>query len=220
MVKEIVTNDTIDFVLSNLNKNNMEAYYIPHIKDVQKKVLTFLQEGNKIAVGGSFTLEETDVLNLIRNNRYQFIDRYEPDLSPADHKARLIEAFTADVFLCSANAITINGEIYQVDGLSNRIAPLVYGPDCVIIIAGINKIVENIQQATYRVKTITAPAIVKRRGLNAPCAYLGSCISVNSENMADGCMCDDRRCCNYLVLGRQRIKGRIKVILVGEHLGF
>lgn len=76
------------------------------------------------------------------------------------------------------------------------------------------------EAAVYRVKTVTVPAIVKRRGLDAPCARLGRCIAADQKNMASGCMCDARRCCNYLVLGRQRVKGRIKVILVGETLGF
>lgn len=160
------------------------------------------------------------MFRLLRNGDYHFIDRYEEGLSEAEHNHRLKEAFFADVFLCSANAVTKSGEIYQVDGLSNRIAPLVFGPDSVIIVAGINKIVDTLKDAVNRVRTITAPALVKRRGLDAPCAHLGRCAAADSGDIAAGCMCDARRCCNFLVLGRQRIKGRIKVILVGEPLGF
>lgn len=212
--------DFLQVVLDNLKKNNMLAQYVAGKDDVVHAVSELLNVGDTISVGGSVTLEETNVLDLIRKQKYHFIDRYEDGLSAEEQKQRLMAAFTADVFLCSANAITQNGEIYQVDGLSNRIAPLVFGPDNVIIVAGINKIVQNIEEAVHRVRTVTAPAIVAKRNLSAPCAKLGSCISLNNHNLSSGCQCDDRCCCNFLVLGRQRIKGRIKVILVGECLGF
>lgn len=215
-----ISSDCIQTVMDGLRKNNMDVQYVPHKEEAAAAVASLLKEGDTIAVGGSVTLEETGVLELVQNGRYHFIDRYEDGLSDRERKDCLTEAFRSDVFLCSANAITKNGEIYQVDGLSNRIAPLVFGPDSVIIVAGINKIAADIEAAVYRVKTVTVPAIVKRRGLDAPCARLGSCIAADQKNMASGCMCDARRCCNYLVLGRQRVKGRIKVILVGETLGF
>lgn len=214
------TTEYIETLLRNLRRNNMEARYIPHREDVRNVVASLLHHGDRIAVGGSLTLKETGVLDLIRGGDYNFIDRYETGLSQAEHKERLLDAMRADVFLCSANAITQNGEIYQVDGLSNRIAPLVYGPDNVILVAGTNKIVRDIEAAVERVRSVTAPAIVKRSGLNAPCGRLGRCIAQDDPDMAAGCRCDDRRCCNYLVLGRQRIKGRIKLLLVGDTLGF
>lgn len=210
----------IQTVLKNLQKNNMFAQYVESKDDVVNSVSKLLNTGDVISVGGSVTLEETKVLDLVRSQEYHFIDRYEDGLSDEEKKQRLMAAFTADAFLCSANAITMEGELYQVDGLSNRIAPLVFGPENVIIVAGVNKIVENIDAASDRVRSLTAPAIVARRKLSAPCAKLGKCIAAGSQDIAAGCHCDDRRCCNFLILGRQRIKNRIKVILVGESLGF
>lgn len=215
-----INSEILQSVLDKLHKNNMSAQYVESRKEVAGAVSKLLNAGDTIAVGGSVTLEETRVLDLVRNPKYLFIDRYEEGLSDREQKQRLVAAFTADVFLCSANAITQEGEIYQVDGLSNRIAPLVYGPDRVILVAGINKIVKNIEEAVSRIRTVTAPSIVARRNLSAPCGKLGTCIAVNNPDMAAGCQCDDRRCCNFLVLGRQRIKERIKVIIVGECLGF
>lgn len=212
--------DTLKTVLNNLRRNNMSAQDVEHKKDVAGVVATLLNAGDTISVGGSVTLEETKVLDLVKEQKYCFIDRYEEGLSAGEQKQRLVAAFTADVFLCSANAITQASEIFQVDGLSNRIAPLAFGPDRVIIVAGINKIVKNIEEAVLRVRTIAAPAIVKRRHLSAPCGRLGSCAALNSQDMAAGCQCDDRRCCTFLIMGRQRIKDRISVIIVGEALGF
>lgn len=184
-------NEILQTVLANLRKNNMSAQYVESKSDVAGIVSKLLDTGDTISVGGSVTLEETKVLELVKEQKYHFIDRYEERLSEEEQKQRLLAAFTSDVFLCSANAIIHDGEIYQVDGLSNRIAPLVFGPDRVIIIAGTNKIVKNIEEAVFRGRTMTA-----------------------------GCQCDDRRCCNFLIMGRQRMKNRIHVIIVGERLGF
>lgn len=209
----------LEAVLQNLRKNNMSAQYVPHREDVQDAVSALLSPGDRIAVGGSVTLEETGVLDMVRNGPYRFIDRYEAGLTDAEREARLKEAFFADVFLCSANAVIKSGEIYQVDGLSNRIAPLLYGPGSVVVVVGVNKIVEDLDAAVRRVRTVTAPAIVRRRGLETPCAHTGVC-SAEKGGMGAGCRCPGRRCCNFLVLGRQRVKDRIKVVLVGEALGF
>lgn len=210
--------ETAQAVLHNLRRNNMGAQYLASREEVAPAVSALLRPGDRVAVGGSATLEQTGVLELLRGGCH-FIDRYEPGLSEAEQKARLMAAFSADVFLCSANAITKSGELYQVDGLSNRIAPLVYGPDRVIVVAGVNKIVEDLREAAQRVRAVTAPAIVKKWGLDAPCARVGRC-PAEGEDPGRGCMCDARRCCNFLVMGRQRIPGRVQVLLVGEALGF
>lgn len=165
-------NEIPQTALANLRKNNMSAQYVESKSDVAGIVSKLLNTGDTISVGGSVTLEETKVLELVKEQKYHFIDRYEERLSEEEQKQRLLAAFTSD-------------------GLRNRIAPLVFGPDRVIIIAGTNKIVKNIEEAVFRVRTMTA-----------------------------GCQCDDRRCCNFLIMGRQRMKNRIHVIIVGERLGF
>ena len=121
------------------------------------------------------------------------------------------KSFFSDTYLTSTNAITENGELYNVDGYGNRVAAMIYGPKSVIVVAGINKIVKDLDQAVERVKRIAAPANSIRLDKNTPCTKTGYCVD---------CKKDDRICCSYTVLGHQKQKNRIKVILVGESLGY
>lgn len=122
----------------------------------------------------------------------------------------------------STNALTENGELYNVDGNSNRVAALLYGPKSVIVVCGINKIVKNIDEAIKRVKTIAAPHNTIRLGIETPCGKTGECVSLRKENpeFCDGCHGDTRICCNYVVSAQQRHIDRIKVIIIGEEYGY
>ena len=122
----------------------------------------------------------------------------------------------------STNALTENGELYNVDGNSNRVAALLYGPKSVIVVCGINKIVKNIDEAIKRVKTIAAPQNTIRLGIETPCGKTGKCVSLRKENpeLCDGCHGDTRICCNYVVSAQQRHIDRIKVIIIGEEYGY
>ena len=139
-----------------------------------------------------------------------------------DPREAYLKAFSADAYFCSSNAVTENGELYNVDGNSNRIAAISYGPKSVIMIVGYNKIVKNIDEAIKRVKTICAPKNCERLDINSYCNSKGECKSYLIENpeICDGCSSDTRICCNYLISSRQRHKDRIKVILVPEILGY
>ena len=132
------------------------------------------------------------------------------------------KALTADVFLSSSNAVTENGELYNVDGRGNRIAAFCFGPKNVIVIVGANKIVPDIDAAAERVKKIAAPKNTVRLSCKTPCAKTGECISLKNENpeLCDGCLTDERICSSYLISGRQRVKDRIKVIICKESLGY
>ena len=143
---------------------------------------------------------------------------------------KLSEFYTNGKFYYIINGIsfpctsckTENGELYNVDGNSNRVACIAYGPESVIVVAGVNKIVENLDKAIERVKTICAPLNTKRLDCQTFCNTKGSCVSLESDKsyMCDGCGSDARICCNYLVSARQRKKDRIKVILINEKLGY
>ena len=156
-------------------------------------------------------MDECGILQLLRSGDYHFLDRSAPGLTPEQSKGMLKQAFLADVYLLSANAITENGELYNVDGNSNRVAALAFGPDSVIVVAGYNKIVADLPAAVERVKKIAAPANATRLHCKTPCAAVGECMDCHS---------DGRICCNYLVSAQQRHQDRIKVILVGEPLGY
>lgn len=204
----------------NLVKNNMEFHYAPTAKDVRGIVETLLNDGDVITHGGSVSMVECGIRELIQSPRYNYLDRSK--VAPEEVPEIYIKAFSADVYISSANAITEDGVLYNVDGNSNRIAAIAFGPKSVIIIAGYNKIVKNLEQAEIRVKADAAPPNCIRLSCNTPCAETGECISLSKADreITDGCMSDGRICCNYLISAKQRHKNRIKVILVGEELGF
>ena len=207
-------------VLAQLKKNRFEPYYLETKEQVVPLLRELLPAGGSVGAGGSMTLREAGVMALLRSGRYQFLDRYAPGLTREEIEEIYRRSFFADAYLCSSNAVTMNGELYNVDGNSNRVAAICYGPRSVIMVVGCNKIVRDIPAAVIRVKRRSAPANVARLRCDTPCAKTGSCAGIQREGMTDGCAVDGRICCNYLVSARQRVPGRIKVILVGEELGY
>lgn len=124
-------------VIEALRRNNMDGYFVERAADVPEQVARLLHDGDTVAVGGSKTLTQTGVLDLLRSGRYRFIDRYAPDIP--DMRKVFLDSFAADAYLSSVNAVTLNGELYNVDGNSNRVAAICYGPRSVILVAGVNK---------------------------------------------------------------------------------
>lgn len=211
----------IDLVGENLKKNNMEFYYAETAADVKDIVCSLMPEGCTVTHGGSESMKECGIPELLNSGKYNYIDRSKAT-TPEETKAVYRQAFSADVYITSANAITESGALYNVDGNSNRIAAIAYGPDSVIVIAGYNKIVRNIEEAEIRVKNTAAPPNCVRLDCKTYCAETGQCVSLKKADrqITDGCSGDGRICCNYLISAQQRHKGRIKVIIVGEELGF
>lgn len=214
--------NTIKKTLENLEKNNMPSYYVETKEEIIPLLKTMIEKGAMIGVGGSETLNEIGAIEFVRNGDYKFFDRYEKGLSPEQISEVMVKALSADVFLSSSNAVTVNGELYNVDGRGNRVAAFCFGPKNVIVIVGANKIVANIAAAAERVKRIAAPKNTVRLSCKTPCAKTGECISLKNENgdICDGCLSDDRICSSYVISGRQRIKDRIKVIICKESLGY
>ncbi len=205
----------------NLKKNNMEFYYADTAADVKGIVESLMPEGCTVTHGGSVSMKECGVPELLNSGKYNYIDRSKAS-TPEEVKQVYRQAFSADVYISSANAITESGVLYNVDGNSNRIAAIAYGPDSVIIIAGYNKIVHDLNEAEIRVKTEAAPPNCVRLECDTYCASKGECLSLSKagREITDGCGSDARICCNYLISAQQRHKGRIKVIIVGEELGY
>ncbi|MBR1591959.1 MAG: lactate utilization protein [Ruminococcus sp.] len=204
----------------NLKKNNMEFYYAPTKEDVKPIFEKLIKKGDVITHGGTVSMKECGINELISSPDYNYLDRSK--IPPEEIPELYIKAFSADVFISSSNAITEDGILYNVDGNSNRIAAIAYGPKSVIIIAGYNKIVRNLEEAEIRVKRDAAPPNCIRLDCNTYCAEKGECVSLNKADrqIYDGCGGDARICCNYLISAHQRHKGRIKVIIVGEELGY
>ena len=195
--------------MENLQKNRMEAYFVKNSAEAAELVKSLIPEGSVCRVGGSVNLHETGIISLLENGNYDYRDSHTVPAEEVEAARR--EAFFADYFLASANAITEDGEIYNVDGAGTRVAPIIYGPKNVILVAGTNKIVTDIAAAEDHLRNLAAPANAKRLGCKTPCAETGTCMN---------CLSPARICCSYTLLGYQRIPGRIKVIIVGEHLGY
>ena len=156
-----VNEKKIERTIKSLEKNNMKGYYAKNNEELINIIKDIAKEGEMVSVGGSMTLFETNVIDLLRSGRYNFLDRYEENLTPADMKALYRKTFYADTYFSSVNAITEEGEIFNVDGNGNRVAAMLYGPDKVILVVGVNKIVKNIDEAVKRNKALSGPANAK-----------------------------------------------------------
>lgn len=213
--KTTASTKQLERVKANLEKNNMTGYIAQTKEEAVEIAKSILKEGATVASGGSMTLEEGGMMEVLRSGKYNYLDREVV----ADKKTLYRQSFSADFYMCSANAITEKGEIYNVDGNSNRVACICHGPDKVVLIVGRNKVVKDLDEAAARVKRIASPANCQRLSCKTPCHETGVCIGVNGS-MADGCGGDGRICCNYVVTAYQRDKERMHIILVNEELGY
>ena len=206
-----VNEKKIEKTINNLKKNNISGYYVKDNDELINLIKDIAKEGEVVSVGGSMSLFESKVIELLRSGRYEFLDRYKKDLTQEDIKEIYRKSFFADTYFASANAITEDGKIFNVDGNGNRVAAILYGPDKVVLIVGVNKIVKNIEQAVARNRAISGPANAKRLNLSTPCIKTGQCMECKSE---------ERICCEYTVIKRQRNPKRMHVIFINDTLGF
>lgn len=198
-------------IIKNLAKRRMEGSYCATIEEAVAKAESYLTDGASVSFGGSMTLEETGMLTALRNNKnIHLIDRATAK-SPEEMKQLYHDALSADFYFMSTNAITIDGELVNIDGNGNRLAALVYGPEHIIIIVGMNKVAANVEEAISRIHTTAAPINCQRLERNTPCAATGVCAE---------CTSPDCICCHTVVTRYSRFENRIKVILVGEELGY
>lgn len=198
-------------IIEKLALRGMEGFYCKDREEAKKKAKEFLTKDCSVSWGGSETLNEIGLLEeLKKDGNYQILDRQNPDpsLSAKEFYGKMV---TSDVFFMSSNAITLDGELINIDGNGNRVACLCNGPDQVVLIVGINKIVPDVKAGIDRVRNMAAPPNAVRLDTTTPCKEHGRCMD---------CMKDDCMCCQIVVTRRSRKKGRINVILVGEELGY
>lgn len=200
-------NRTID----NLRKHNMDGFFVKDEAELKELLTELIPVNSTVGVGDSMTLFETGVIDFLREGNFTFLDKYREGITSEEKKQIYIQNFSADTFLCSTNALTENGELYNIDGNGSRVAPMIYGPKQVILVAGINKIVKNLEEAEKRVRNYAAPMDAKRLNKNTPCTTTGYCMD---------CKSSDRICNDFTIITRQFIKDRIKVIIVGKELGY
>ena len=198
-------------IIKNLKLRRMEGHYCETSAEAYDLVMSMIPAGSKVSFGGSVTLTETGVLDGLRSRTDITLYDRSTCSTPEEIKEVYRNAFSCDSYLMSTNAITMNGELINIDGNANRVAALCYGSDQVIIVAGINKIVSDVESGYKRVKDIASPQNGIRLERNTPCAINGKC----GECWGDSCMCSQ-----IVVTRRSTVENRIKVILVGEHLGY
>lgn len=222
--KRTIREKQVERTIKALEKNNMEALFIPSMDELLPTVRSLLKAGEKVAVGGSMSLSETGVLDLLRSGKYTFIDRHKEGLSPSEVEQVLLDSFSVNSYLASVNAVTEHGELYCVDGNSNRVAAMLYGPKQVILIVSWDKIVPDLRSAVLRVKHIAAPANAVRLNCDTHCTTNGKCINptVSDDNLMalHAGACEHTICSNYVVFSRQKLPKRIKVLLVGDSFGY
>lgn len=194
-------------VIKGLESRNMTGYYASNAKEALEKALEIIPEGAVVTMGGAMSAHEIGLVDSLKKGNYNFIDRDATE----DKRAAMLAAYDADFFLSSANAMTEDGVIVNIDGNSNRVSAIAQGPKKVLFIVGMNKICDDIDGAMKRARNVAAPINAQRFGLSTPCAKTGSCMN---------CKSPDTICCQFLITRFSRHKDRMHVILVGENLGF
>lgn len=194
-------------VMKGLESRNMKAYYAENKGEALKIALELIPEGSVVTMGGSMSAHEIGLVDALKNGDYNFVDRD----AVADKRAAMLAAYDADYFLTSANAITEDGVMVNIDGNSNRVSAIAQGPRHVIVIVGMNKVCPDVDTAMKRARNVAAPINAQRFGLNTPCSKTGSCMN---------CKSPDTICCQFLITRFSRHEGRIHVIMVNDSLGF
>lgn len=194
-------------VIKGLESRQMTGYYAADKEEALKIALSLIPEGSTVTMGGAMSAHEIGLPRALEEGDYNFIDRDKME----DKRAAMLAAYDADYFLASANAMTEDGIIVNIDGNANRVSAIAQGPRHVLFIVGMNKICDDVDGALKRARNVAAPINAQRFGLNTPCTKTGSCMD---------CKTPDTICCQFLITRYSKHPGRIHVILVNDCLGF
>ena len=194
-------------VIRGLESRNMSGYYAATKEEALKKALELIPEGSSVGMGGCMSALEIGLVEALKAGPYRYLDRD----AAADKRAAMLEAYDADWFLTSANGMTEDGILINIDGNSNRVSAICQGPKKVLFIVGMNKICPDADSALKRARNVAATTNAQRFGLSTPCAKTGSCMD---------CKSPDTICCQFLMTRYSRHAGRIHVLLVNDSLGF
>lgn len=194
-------------VIKGLESRQMSGYYAADKEEALRIALSLIPEGSTVTMGGAMSAHEIGLPAALAEGSYNFIDRDKME----DKRAAMLAAYDADFFLASANAMTEDGVIINIDGNANRVSAIAQGPRHVLFIVGMNKICDDVDGALKRARNVAAPINAQRFGLNTPCTKTGSCMD---------CKTPDTICCQFLITRYSKHPGRIHVILVNDFLGF
>jgi len=197
--------------VEKLVAHEFKAIYVKTKEEAVEEILKCTTPGQKIGVGGSLTIRGLGILEKLGARGYTLYDHWKSGLSAENILQVRKSQMTSDLFLTSANAITVNGELVNIDGIGNRVNSINFGPGKVILVAGYNKIVEDVHEGVKRIKNVAAPLNARRLNIDVPCAKVGKCVDCNSPN----------RICRVIVIHERKPSWTdILIILVGEELGF
>lgn len=194
-------------VIKGLKSRRMNGYYAASKEEALAKALELIPEGSTINMGGCMSAREIGLFDALKAGNYNFVDRDEAE----DRRAAMIAAFEADVFLASANAITEDGVMVNIDGAANRVAALAFGPRKLVMVVGMNKVCPDVDTAIKRARNVAAPINAQRFRLTTPCSKTGACADCKSA---------DSICCQMLITRFAMDEDRVHVILVNDALGF
>jgi len=197
-------------VIKGFKKRNIEGYYVKNSEAAKNKVMELIEENSSVSWGGSMTLKRIGIFDELKSGNYKLIDRATAK-SPEEKEKIYHQALSADNYLMSSNAITQSGKLVNIDGTGNRLAALMYGPKNIIIVAGMNKVAADEESAVKRASNQAGPANAIRLDKDTPCTRIGYCTS---------CHVDDTICSHTVITRFSHPEERIKVILVGEELGY
>jgi hypothetical protein len=192
-----------------LSKRGFDARYFGSGNEAAETVLEIIPPGATVGAGGSVTLQELGVLERLSEKGARVIF-HKPEMDLAESLSARKEALRATFFLCSSNAITMEGELVNTDGIGNRVAGMIFGPETVIVLAGVNKLVADRGEALSRVRNLAAPANARRLGLDLPCVKRGRCVDCRSPMNI---------CRITTIISLKPIWTDLKVFLIGEPLG-
>lgn len=199
-----------DTLISRLARRNIDAFFCETCGEAVQKALELMPEGSSISWGGSMSISECGLMDALKERSYTLIDRASAT-TPQEKRKLFAKTVMADYYLMSTNALTMDGELVNIDGFGNRVACLCAGPEHVLVIAGMNKVVLDVPSALARIRTKAAPSNTTRLNKQTPCAKTGVC---------GNCFSPDCICSQIVVTRRSGVPGRIKLILVNEDLGF
>ena len=199
-----------EILVKNLKARHFDAWYCDTKEEALAKALELIPEGSTVGWGGALSAQQIGLMDALNKGNYAAIDR-DRCATPEEKAQAAKESMFADFFLTGANALSLDGQMVNIDGAGNRVSAIIFGPKNVLVIAGMNKVLDDLDAAVNRARTVAAPMNKQRFDPNTPCAVTGSCADCKVE----GCIC------NHIVITRHcRPVGRIKFILVGEPLGF
>jgi len=200
-------------VIENLKKRNMDGIYIETARQAVAEIIKMIPKNSLVGLGGSESIIESGLVDELRKLNIRLLDRYKEGVTKEEVNKMRREALLSDVFITSSNAVTVDGRLVNIDGTGNRVAAMIYGPDKVIFLVGMNKVVRTLEDALSRIKNHAAPLNAVRVGVETPCFHLGYCDEPN-------CFPPKRICSQFVVIEANPTPDRIMVVLVGEDLGF